>query len=202
MIIIELMERDLNILKLVGRFTFLTGRHIKEFYFSSDRTKERRLKMLVEGGYLKREKILYGYPYFYTLAHKGRVLVGLNKRADKIRLERIKHDLLVLDVVLELLEKYQLTIDEITTEKELHRKDGFGNRRHHPDFIFTYKGETYAVEIELTLKAKDVLQKNIRLNYMAYDHQLWYIEQSNKKLQANLDEIINRYDNVNIAYLR
>jgi len=197
----ELMQRDLNILMLVGRFTFMTGKVIKEFYFSSDRTKERRLKILVDSGYLKREKILYGYPYFYTLTHKGRILIGLNKKASNVRIERIKHDLIVLDVLIQILEKYQLTINDIMTEKELHRKDGFSRRKHHPDFIFTYKNQTYAVEIELTVKAKDVLNKNIQLNYMAYDYQLWFVEKNNKKLIKNLDECGRKYDSISIHYL-
>jgi hypothetical protein len=198
---IELTDRDFKVLQLVGRFRFLTGNHIQSFCFQSERTKERRLKMLVDNHYLHREKVLYGFPFLYTLTHKGRMILGLNKRPDKIRIDRIKHDMIVLDVVILILNKYQITTDVITTEKELHRKDGFGNRKHQPDFTFLYQEKTYAVEIELTVKDKNTLEKNIKQNYMEYDFQLWYIEKQNNKLIRNLGDCTRKYDNIHIFYL-
>jgi len=199
---IELTERDFEVLRLVSRFRFMTGKHIKKFAnFSSDRTKERRLKLLVDSKYLHREKIFYGYPYFYTLTHKGRMITGLTKHPDKIRVDRIKHDIIVLDCINTILSKYSITLDDITTEKELHRKDGFGNRNHQPDFIFYHNEKSCAVEIELTVKNKDALEKNVKSNYMNYDYQLWFIEKTNKKLNRNLDECTSKYDNIHISYL-
>jgi len=200
--IIELTKRDLEVLKLVSRFRFLSGRHIQEFAsFPSDKTKERRLKILVDHKYLHRQKILYGYPYLYTLTHKSRVLLGINARVDKIRIERIRHDLIVLDVVSLILKKYSISLNDIITEKELHRKDGFSKRKHQPDFLFDYDGKRCAIEIELTVKNKDTLDKNVKLNYMNYDYQAWFIEKTNKKLIRNLDECKRKYDNMSIYYI-
>ena len=97
----ELTERDYLILSLVFRFKFCLGRHIRVLAnFSGSRASDRRLKSLCEGGYLSRKKYLYGMPYLYTLTHKGRVLLGVNKREDKIRIDKITHDIHVLDAVI------------------------------------------------------------------------------------------------------
>jgi len=78
-------------------------------------------------------------------------------------------------------------------------------RKHHPDFVFVHKDINdsvvesggadinCAVEIELTLKAKENLERNIRDNYLNYDHQIW-ITGDNKifnLIQAFADEYAN-----------
>ena len=55
---------------------------------------------MVEAGYLTREKYLYGIPYLYTLSHKGRILLGANKREDKIRVDRITHDIYMIEAII------------------------------------------------------------------------------------------------------
>ena len=93
---LELQDRDWKILRLVHRFRFCLGRHIKVLCgFDGARATDRRLKMLFEAGYLDRKKYLYGIPYMYTLSHKGRILLGVNKREDKIRVDRITHDIYI-----------------------------------------------------------------------------------------------------------
>ena len=42
----------------------------------------------------------------------------------------------------------------MTTERELHCKDGFGVRQHHPDIVFQKDGESYAIEFELRANLK------------------------------------------------
>jgi hypothetical protein len=96
----ELVERDFEILKWIHKFRFCLGRHIRVLAgFSGVRATNRRLKILLEAGYLERKKYMYGVPYLYTLTHKGRILSGSNKRQDKIRIDRIMHDISVLDTV-------------------------------------------------------------------------------------------------------
>ena len=199
-LIMVIMDRDLEILKLVYRFKFCLGRHIKDLVnFTGARACDRRLKLLVEGGYLAREKYLYGVPYLYTVTHKGRILIGSNKRENKIRLEQIKHDATVLDVLIYFKERYGFSLEKAKSERELHIKDGFGNRKHHPDFVFRFEGKIYAVEIELTLKAKINLEKNIRDNYLNYDKQIWVTD--NNKIRELLINFSNEYPNIEIISL-
>lgn len=193
-------DRDMEILRLVYRFKFCLGRHIKTLVqFTGARASDRRLKALVEAGYLDRKKYLYGIPYLYTVAHKGRILIGANKRENKIRLEQITHDIIVLDALIFFKKKYALALSNIESERELHIKDGFGTRKHQPDFVFTYKDRRYAVEVELTLKAKANLEKNIQDNYLNYDSQIWITDDT--KVLKHLQNLLNAYSNIEIVRL-
>jgi len=196
----ELTERDLCILRLVYRFRFCLGRHLKVLSgFSGIRATDRRLKILVEAGYLTRNKYMYGVPYLYTLTHKGRILLGANKREDKVRIDRIAHDIYVLDTVIFYMKKYNVDLQNIETEKELHIKDGFGARTHHPDFIIKIDSTVYAIEIELHHKTKERFEKNIRDNYLNFDRQVW-ITNDNKVISL-LHIFSTEYSNIDIIRL-
>jgi len=194
------MNRDLDILDLVYRFRFCLGRHVGALVeFTGTRACDRRLKALVDGGYLTRKKYLYGVPYLYTVSHKGRILIGANKRENKIRLEQIHHDVLVLDTLIYFKKKYRFSLDNIESERELHIKDGFGTRKHHPDFVFNVKGKSYAVEIELNQKSKERLESNIRNNYLRFDNQIWVT--GNNKVFVMIEKFQNEYHNIEIIRL-
>ena len=138
-------------------------------------------------------------PYLYTLTHKGRILAGGNKRADKIRVDRINHDIYVVETVIYYLTKYDIPLKEIESEKELHIKDGFGTYKHQPDFIFHHENQSYAVEVELNLKAKARLEKNIKDNYLKYDYQVW-VTNDNKVFNA-IQSYLNIYSNIVLVRL-
>jgi len=195
-----IVERDREILKLIYRFKFCLGRHIQKLAnFTGTRSCDRRLKLLVDANYLQRKKYLYGLPYLYTVTHKGRILIGANKRENKIRLEQINHDVTVLDVLINLKEKYNFSLEELESERELHIKDGFGIRKHQPDFVFMQGEKIYAVEIELALKAKTNLEKNIRANYLNYDKQIW-ITNDNKIIKL-IKSFAIEYPNIELIRL-
>jgi len=70
------MDRDMEIVRLVYRFKFALGRHVGALAgFAGSRACDRRLKALVDAGYLNRKKYLYGIPYLYTVSHKGRIVL-------------------------------------------------------------------------------------------------------------------------------
>jgi len=197
---IRLEERDLLILDLVHRFKFCLGRHIKVLAnFTGARASDRRLKILVEVGYLQRKKYLYGIPYLYTLTHKGRILLSVNKREDRIRIERVTHDIYVLDCLIYFIEKFNILLTDIESEKELHIKDGFGTRKHQPDFIFIKEYKKIAVEVELNPKAKDRIENNIRDNYLNYDEQIWIVKDN--KIFSLIQKFQNDYSNIGIIRL-
>jgi len=192
---LELQERDFEILKLVHSFRFCLGRHIRALCgFDGARATDRRLKLLVDAGYLERGKLLYGVPYMYTLAHKGRILLGVNKRADKIRVDRITHDIYILETITYYVQKYGVTLADIESEKELHIKDGFGARKHQPDFVVNGAGERIAVEIELNPKTKNCMEENIQENYLKYDRQIWIT--NNSKVKSLLRFFSGEYSNI------
>ena len=196
----ELTRRDRCILDTVYRFKFCLGRHINLLAgFTGLRGTDRRLKTLIEAGYLARRKYLYAVPYLYTLTHKGRVLMGVNKREDKIRIEQIAHDIYVLDALIYFTRKYRLSLNDVESEKELHIKDGFGARKHHPDFVVNMVKQRIAVEIELNPKSKERLEKNIRDNYLNYDGQTW-ITNDNKVISL-INSFAGEYANLNVIRL-
>lgn len=190
------------IFREVERWRYCLGRHIKVLAgFSSQRSCDRRLRVLLDNGFLYRRKIIYGVPSIYTLPFKSKMLIGANKRQDKIRLDNIVHDIVVLDTALYILSKYQVSLSDIETEKQLHSKDGFSTRKHQPDFVFTKDNKTYCVEVELTLKAKDRLERNIKSNFLTYDIQIWILE-DNPKLIRLIKENKLQYPNIEIIEIK
>ena len=195
----ELTERDKLVLKEVGRWYFMLGRHIKDFCgFPTSNIADRRIRLLIEQKYLKREKILYGVPYLYFLTHKSKKLMGYNTRSGMVKVDKIKHDIVVLDTVNYFINNLKINIADIITERQLLMRDGFGSKKHHPDYIFNVNGENYAIEIELTPKAKKRLENNVMENFQNYDHQLWIVER-NSKVERMLKEL--DYYNITILYL-
>ena len=197
---IQITDRDMEILRLIHKFRFCLGRHIKALSgFNGLRSTDRRLKALVDSGYLTRKKYMYGIPYLYTLTYKGKILIGENKRIEKIRIDRIPHDISVLETVIFYIKKYRLTINEIISEKDLQSKAGFGTRKHCPDFLVIMQNQKHAIEIELNPKTKERLKKNISENYMNYDLQVWFTD--NNKVYTMIEEYKKQFPNLHIVRL-
>ena len=171
------------------RFRFCLARHI-QFLASFDgvRACDRRLKILVDNGYLNRKKIIYGIPYLYYLSKNGMRLIHVKVKDENIRIDQIHHDITTLDCLKGLIDKYNFQLDNMTTERELHINDGFGVRKHHPDLVFKKDDETYAIEVELNIKAKNRILKNIEDNYLNYDYQIWVVPLSQVKIKHILTE--------------
>ena len=174
---IRLVERDRKIIRELDRWRVVQGRHIRELAgFSGQRACDRRLRKLIDAGYIKREKILYGVAGIYTNTIKATKREGLpGVRNRKVRIEQIVHDIAVLDTAIFVSKVHGAKFEEMKTELELHRQDGFGVRKHRPDFTFPKDGKTICVEIELTLKSKQRFEANIKNNFSDYDKQIWIV---------------------------
>ena len=185
----RLTERDYKLLKQLDRWRFCLSRHLVYLGgFPSQRTTDRRLKLLVEAGYIQRKKILYGVPYLYSLTYQGKVLIHTSLKEEKVRIEKITHDISVLDAAIYFMLKYAIKQEDILTEKELHRQDGFSTRKHQPDFVIQNQDKKTCFEIELTLKAKNRLEKNIQENFTNYDYQKWIIPNTQIRIKSILKE--------------
>ena len=191
----RLVDRDYVVFQEVERWRFCLGRHIKVLAgFTGQRACDRRLKALIDAGYIEREKVLYGVPSIYKLTYKAKMLIGTNKRQDKIRVDNIAHDIAVIDTAIYFNTHYQIPLNEIMTEKQLHSRDGFSIRKHQPDFIFTKNGNVYCVEVELSLKSSERLERNIKSNFGLYDTQIWAIE--DLRLFSALSDNKRQYPNI------
>lgn len=199
---LALVERDYRIMRDIERFRFCLGRHIKHLAgFGSQQKCDRRLQALIQAGYVHRQFILYGVPSVLSLTYKGKLLIGANKRQDKIRIDRIIHDIAVLDTVIYFMVQHEIEIDKIITEKELHSQRGFGQRTHQPDYIFVKADKKHCVEIELTLKAKNRFSEIVEDNYLNYDTQHWIVPNHAVKIKSILEDLNVKCQNIEIIEL-
>jgi len=195
------MARDKEILRELSRWKFLLARHVKVAFFDGQRACDRRLKILRENEYINKKIYLYGVPSLYTVSHKGKILLGITPRVEKIRIEHITHDIAVVDTAIYFSQKYGIDFKDFITEKDLHSIDGFGTRKHHPDFVFTLNNKKYCVEVELSLKAKERLKKIIENNFIDFDFQIWVVPNSEYRIRKILTENMNIYPNIQILSL-
>jgi len=194
-----LVERDYSMIRLMYVWGFCQGRHIKVLAgFSGQRACDRRLKKLADSGLIERKRLLYGVAGLYTATNEGKKLIGVPAKKESIKLDQIHHDITVLDTVIYCIGKYKLSPAEIISEKMLHSKDGFSVKKHRPDFVFHFDNKIYCSEIELTLKAKDRLQKNIKDNFLNYDKQLWFVPDYQNKILKILNDNLISYPNIEI----
>lgn len=198
----RLTDRDFHVFQEVARWRVALSRHLKNLAdFSSQRTCDRRLKKLIESGFLRRKKYIYGVPYLYFLTHKAKILIHVSTHQPKIRIEQIAHDISVLDTAIYIHNEKTVPFSDMQTEKELHGADGFSNRRHRPDFVFKQDCKNVCVEVELSLKAKTRLEKNIQSNFSIYDNQLWVVPSMHCKIAGILQEQSNIYPGIEIIPL-
>lgn len=197
------MERDKLILKEINRWRVCASRHIRFLAgFSGQRATDRRLKILIDAGYLERKKFLYGVPSIYFLTAKGQTLIQARICSEKVKVEQIIHDMTVLDTAIYFMRKKNLSLEDIITEKELHQLDGFGRRKHRPDFVFRQNDLTSCVEVELTRKAKSRLLNIIKDNFMEYDTQIWVIPDSQPMILQVLKDSQKIYGNIQARSLQ
>ena len=199
---IRLVERDYLILKELNRWRICLSRHVQHLAkFEGIRATNRRLQKLLEAGYVERKHILYGVPYIYRLTHKGKMLIGVNKQKEKIKIEQIYHDVAVIDTAIYFMLKEGLQLNNLTTEKELNIKEGFNIRKHRPDFIYTKEDECYCVEVELTKKAKDRFESIIKDNFYKYEYQYWVVPSKELSIINSLNKNQSRYPNIKTLVL-
>lgn len=196
------VDRDFNILREIDRWRVITGRQVCVITdFSGQRACDRRLNKLMKAGYICRNKYLYGFPSIYRLTDKAKILINVPKKPAQIRLEQIVHDSHVTDTAIYIAKKYQITFDNITTEKQLHRQDGFSNRKHRPDFIFVKNEKVICVEVELTMKSKSRMEQNVKSNFENYDGQLWVVPDLKGKIAVALIKYQSIYSDILIMSL-
>jgi len=199
------LERDRKIIREIDRWRVCQGRHIRELAgFGGQRACDRRLRKLVQAGYIRREKILYGVAGLYGVTSKGAKLEGLASTRRKIRIEQIRHDIAVLDTAIYFNKVHGIAYSEIRTELELHRLDGFGVRKHRPDFVFKKDKKdknAVCVEVELALKSKNRFETIMSNNFLQYDKQIWIVPDLECKIAKTLQSSKIMYSNIEILEL-
>jgi len=199
---IRLVDRDMLIFREIDRWRVVQGRHIRKLTgFDGQRACDRRLRKLIEAGYIKRKRVLYGVAGIYLNTSKAQMKMGLSTRSRKIRVEQIMHDIAVVDTAIFFNKRYEIAFDSMKTEIESHRLDGFGIRKHRPDFVFTRNKKLICVEVELSLKARDRFEKIIKDNFLAYEKQIWIVPDMDSKIARILANNKTTYPNIKILEL-
>ena len=101
-----------------------------------------------------------------------------------------------------LVKEKGVDIAKITSEKELHGKDGFNVRKHRPDFIVENQNGVYAVEVEMTLKSKGRFHNIVKDNYMNYKGQIWVVPDRERGIRNLLEEWKSLYTGIGIYSLK
>ena len=137
----------------------------------------------------------------YSNTAKGAKLEGLRKEVRKIRIEQIRHNIAVADTAIFFHKVHGVQYSDIRTEVELHRQDGFGVRKHRPDFVYKKDGKVICAEIELALKSKDRFENIIKNNFLEYDRQIWIVPDLDSKIAKTLEKNSTIYPNIEIIEL-
>ena len=190
-----LTQRDVEIITSIQKWRFLLSRQIKVLCgFSGQRACDRRLKKLIEAGYIERKHFIFGVPRLYFVTRKAVKLLDLEYYTPNVRIEQITHDIAVIDTAIYLIKNEGVEKSSITTEREMKHKAGFGNPKHFPDFIYyTKENKTFCVEVELSAKKPTTLERNIKNNYKVYDVQRWFIPSDRQKVVDNVKSIGEKY---------
>jgi hypothetical protein len=130
------------------------------------------------------------------LTPRGQVLLGLNMRnwsPTTRSLRRLEHDYYVNQVRLWLEQRYPQAV--WVSERRLQQgwRPTRGNKQpHRPDAEVTYQGQTIAIEVELTAKAREVLREIVE-DLAARYPQIWYFVPAAEEepLRAVLDDLLD-----------
>lgn len=162
------------------------------------RSCDRRIKVLIDEGYLTRQRYIYGVAGLLAITEKARVDFDIGLPVSEPRLDQIIHDIAVTDTVIYMTNVFNIPLHNIVSEKEMRNKDGFTTRAHKADFIINQGKRTFCVEVELSTKSKNRLMNNIKQNYMSYSGQIWTVPQGKIKIRDILTEANKIYSNIKI----
>lgn len=200
---LKLTERDMAIMHEITRWRFLLARQIKILCgFSSQRACDRRVKKLIEAGYIERKYLIVGIPRLYMVTRKAVQTFGLPYYTPNIRIEQVRHDIAVIDTSTYLIYNKGIDSASIITERDLRHKSGFGGSpKHYPDFVYTKDNISFSVEVELNIKKLSTLERNIKNNFKAYEVQQWFIPNDQPKITENVTSVGKKYGGIEIIPL-
>jgi DNA-binding MarR family transcriptional regulator len=178
-----LQTRDIEILRFIAKFGYVNSLHISKMFILSKPRTSQIVQRLIKSEYIKKDNIFTNEPNIFTLLTAGAKLIKSN-RVKKITLQNLRHNLLLVDVYINLkLKNPEL---EILSDRELRSGRGFGAKGHVPDMEIITPVENgkknIAIELELSRKSikrvKPILfllkRKYIETHYYCddsvYDH--------------------------------
>jgi len=153
-------ERDARILRWVNSFGFASADQIKQFMGVGQTAAYVRLKKLVDGGYMARERILHGQARIHKVTKKGVLASDDGILPLKyINLGTFRHDFKLVNLAL-MLEKE--TGGKFTPDRRIRHDEGLsgvGQLGHIPDgYLHIGEDKPIAIELELSVKSRARIQ--------------------------------------------
>lgn len=177
---VQIVNRDVHLIFFVGIHGRVTAKHICEVWFKNENATYRRLKKLVDAGYLRHDRVFYDREGVYRATRKGVRLVGLELPPAGLDVADLEHDLAVVELAVAVVRATLASTGTAiwVTEREIRHADMRRRREKDtgrmlpgrqmgkiPDGLLVGPGgERVAIELELAPKR----QKTYRQILLAY----------------------------------
>lgn len=189
----RLTQRDILLFEWINGHGFVKADQIMRFLKVKKTTGYRRIKKLVDNGYIERKNILHGAGAVHLITKKAQNAAGDDLSILKnISLGGFVHDLRLVDLSLDLQEKYNC---DFISERRLRFWGGLGGvgiEGHIPDGVLEFSDKKkWAIELELSVKAASRL-KNIMSGYAGnFDYEEVYYFVSKQVVKNAVEKAIS-----------
>ena len=157
----KLMERDFLLFKWVNSHGYVTSFQINRFLNVAKTTGYRRIKKLVDAGYLTRENLLHGVGAVHRITKQAKEISNENlSLIQKISLGGYNHNIRLVDLALDFERQYPDAT--FVTERQIRFINGVGlsDHGHIPDGEIQFSNDKkWAIELEISVKASSRLDK-------------------------------------------
>ena len=182
-----LQKRDSDILRWINGFGFASAEQVQAFMKVGKTACYVRLKKLVDGGYLTRERILHGQARIHKVTKKGVLASGDAVLPLKyVNLGTFRHDFKLIDLAI-ILERE--TGGSFQPDRRIRHDEGLsgvGQLGHIADGLLTIgQDKPIAIELELTVKSR------ARLNSIIHEYggnlavkEVWYYTDNKEVVRA------------------
>jgi hypothetical protein len=173
----KVTNRDLDIFRWINAMGFASAKQVSVYTGMHLKRAQRRLKKLIDHGFLSHKKILHGNNGVYILTSIAAQICGSElPPLPHIRLGSFLHDSQMIDLGMDLAEKYKA--DFVSDRQLKHQISGgpVGKKGHIPDGALVLPdGKKIGVELELTQKGSRRLREIFRQHMRNIDFkEIWY----------------------------
>lgn len=196
-------DRDGEVLKWVNGFGFASVEQIGKWMQAGKSVVYSRIKKLVEGGYLERERILHGQARIHKVTKKGVIASGdAVLPLKQVNLGTFRHDLMLVDLGIQL---EQETGGRFVPDRRIRHDEGLsgvGQIGHIPDgYLYQDNEKPVAIELELSVKSRARL-KSIIEDYSGNlgVREVWYYTDQDEVARA-IHKTIGSYDFIKVKKL-
>lgn len=196
-----LTKRDLELLETINELGYVDLSFVQDLWGIAQRTVYLRLRFLLEGNYLLREKVIFNSPAIYRLTAKS---AENEKNAlpmlRKISATSYRHNILVAKLSLKLIRQFG---GRFISERRLrHEHPNAKANEHYSDGALELADKMIAIEVELTSKSNRRLAQIIKhyQKNLAYQ-EVWYFFDKNE-VKKKLEKITQGLSFIKLFDLR